>query len=278
MQEENADGSSNDILPPRSCAATNTNTTITMATSSVSHNSNNSNTVAAAAHSNYYDSYETVKIPERGTMKEHAIFGTLWGDTMIENYRVYRPKTNNAASNSTTTTVKDENRPSTATEHRAPVLVAYVKFGSHLNGHSGVVHGGILSLMFDDIMGFACGEVMMQQQQQQTMKTQHQRQNDDNGNDTNKNDDTNKQQQTTTTSTTTTTTSNQTIPVTANLNVDFRKPVLEGTKVRLEVNLEHREGRKLYWKARMFGDADDGKDKDVLYAEATSLYILINKK
>eukprot|EP00536_Pseudo-nitzschia_multiseries_P011713 jgi/Psemu1/308443/fgenesh1_kg.412_\ len=66
------------------------------------------------------------------------------------------------------------------------------------------------------------------------------------------------------------------IPVTANLNVDFRKPVLEGIKVRMEVNLEHREGRKIYWKARMFGDADDGEDKDVLYAEATSLYILVN--
>jgi len=245
MQEENEIGGS-DALPRRS-AATNT----AMTTSSIS-------STTAAAHSNC--SYETVKIPERGTLKEHAIFGTLWGDTMIENYQIYRPKkdvagTTTATTTATTTTpgttVKDENRPSTA-EHQALVLVAYVKFGSNLNGHSGVVHGGIQSLMFDDIMGFACGEVMMQQQQQSQQNK-------------------NKQQ-----ATAPTTATNQ-IPVTANLSVDFRKPVLEGVKVRLEVNLEHREGRKLYWKARMFGNADDGKDKDVLYAEATSLYILINK-
>eukprot|EP00537_Pseudo-nitzschia_pungens_P006797 CAMPEP_0172376390 /NCGR_PEP_ID=MMETSP1060-20121228/66700_1 /TAXON_ID=37318 /ORGANISM="Pseudo-nitzschia pungens, Strain cf. cingulata" /LENGTH=268 /DNA_ID=CAMNT_0013103905 /DNA_START=218 /DNA_END=1024 /DNA_ORIENTATION=- len=178
-------------------------------------------------------SYEKVKTPERGTMKEHAIFGTLWGDMMIENYEVFRPTMKAAIS-------EGEDRTST-TEQQALVVVAFVKFGDHLNGHSGIVHGGILSLMFDDLMGFACEEVMKQNSRQSDGKQERQ------------------------------------IPVTANLNVDFRKPVLEGIKVRMEVNLEHREGRKIYWTARMFGDADDGLDKDTLYAEATSLYILVNK-
>jgi adenylylsulfate kinase len=35
------------------------------------------------------------------------------------------------------------------------VVIGYVRFGENLDGHPAVVHGGILSLIFDDICGFA---------------------------------------------------------------------------------------------------------------------------
>ena len=65
-------------------------------------------------------------------------------------------------------------------------------------------------------------------------------------------------------------------PVTANLNVDFRRPVPAGTKVRIQVVLERWEGRKLFWKARML-DAEN-TEEEILYAEATSLYIVLKDK
>jgi acyl-coenzyme A thioesterase PaaI-like protein len=113
------------------------------------------------------------------------------------------------------------------------VVVARVALGTHLNGHGGLVHGGILGLVFDDAMGWGCDRVLDK-------------------------------------------TSN--IPVTANLSVDFRRPVPEGTTVRIEVILERWEGRKLFWKARMLRDDNDDKgsgEEEVLYAEATSLYIVL---
>lgn len=84
-----------------------------------------------------------------------------------------------------------------------------------------MVHGGILSLILDDFLGFgfkALGVPMA---------------------------------------------------VTANLNVDFRAPVFAGTEARIQAQLEHREGRKLYWKVQMMS-----MDDETLYAECTSLYII----
>ena len=191
-------------------------------TKQLQHNNSNSN-----SNDTTDNCYERMKTPERG-VAEHAIFGTLNGDTLIESYEVFKPtktasKGRQLQQTTTTTTTNDDND-----NGDDNVLIAYVKFGSHLNGHTGVVHGGILSLMFDDIMGFGYEALR--------------RDVDD-------------------------------IPmaVTANLNVDFRKPVLEGTRVRMDVQLERREGRKLFWKARMI----DSLDPTILYAEATSLYIII---
>lgn len=146
--------------------------------------------------------------------KEHAIQGALLHDTMIEAFEVYQPKNFVIPS-------------ADGLEINLPVILAKVNFGTHLNGHGGFVHGGIMSLIFDDIMGWGCDQVLPE---------------------------------------------NKT-PVTANLNVDFRRPVPASTKVRLEVVLERWEGRKLFWKARML-DAENTKE-DILYAEATSLYIVL---
>jgi acyl-coenzyme A thioesterase PaaI-like protein len=145
-------------------------------------------------------SYHRMKLPERGHSDGHALFGILLGENMIESYEVYRRPDGSA----------DEN-----------VLVAYIKLGNRIDGHPGVVHGGILSLIFDDALGFGYEALGVK------------------------------------------------MAVTANLNVDFRAPVIAGTSVRVVAQLEHREGRKLYWKAQM-----TSMDKKIMYAEASSLYIV----
>ena len=81
--------------------------------------------------------YEKMPLPERGFQEGHAIFGVLLGENMIESYDVYRRI---EGSNSTDSTDN--------------VVVAHVKLGTKMNGHPGVVHGGILSLIFDDVLGY----------------------------------------------------------------------------------------------------------------------------
>jgi acyl-coenzyme A thioesterase PaaI-like protein len=146
-------------------------------------------------------SYQQMEIPDRAQVPGHALFGVLIGKDLIESYEVYK-------------------RPQEDTESEN-VLVVLVKFGTRLDGHSGVVHGGILSLIFDDALGFGYEALGVH------------------------------------------------MAVTANLKVDFRAPVPAGAKVRVDAQLEYREGRKLFWKAQM-----TSLDKSILYAEATSLYIV----
>jgi acyl-coenzyme A thioesterase PaaI-like protein len=145
-------------------------------------------------------SYDRMVIPARGELSGHAIFGTLLGENLIEKYEIWKQGT------------KRDND---------DVTVSFVTFGSSLNGHPGIVHGGILSLIFDDMFGFAY----------EALGVTH--------------------------------------AVTANLNIDYRAPVPQNTKVRIAVQLSTRDGRKLYWKAQM-----TSADQQILYAEATSLYVI----
>jgi len=170
--------------------------------------------------------FEKVKTPDKNSAKGHAIFDTLAGNTLIESYEIYRPKT-------TTTTPPAESENENENDDKSQsrlVLVATVDFGNNLNGHGGIVHGGIQSLMFDDVFGWGCNEVI----------------------------DSSK------------------VYVTANLSVNFRKPVMEGSNIKIEIYLEKQEGRKYFWKAKMLGN--DGSGEEVLCADATSLYILLKDK
>ena len=150
-------------------------------------------------------SYQRMPLPARGESDGHAIFGLLLGENMIESYDIYqRPK--------------EEDQPP---DNKDNVIVAYIKLGDKIDGHPGVVHGGIVSLIFDDALGFGYEAIGVE------------------------------------------------MAVTANLNVDFRAPVLAGTEIRVVAQLERQEGRKLFWKAQM-----TSTDETILYAEATSLYII----
>jgi len=175
--------------------------------------------------------FEKVKTPNKNSAKGHAIFDTLAGETLIESYEIYRPKTA-----TTPPPAENENESGNGNENDDKsqsrlVLVATVDFGNNLNGHGGIVHGGIQSMMFDDVFGWGCNEVI----------------------------DSSK------------------VYVTANLSVNFRKPVMEGSKTKIEIYLEKQEGRKYFWKAKMLGK-DGSSGEEVLYADATSLYILLKDK
>lgn len=84
----------------------------------------------------YY--YEKMHLPDRATETSHVIFGQLLREGCIEKYDVY----------------KRINR----LDRESPELIlSDIQLGDQLDGHAGVVHGGILALLFDDAMGMAFG-------------------------------------------------------------------------------------------------------------------------
>ena len=145
--------------------------------------------------------FQPMDLPDRASDgNKHAIFGTLVGEGKIEDYQIYKKKHG----------IKSDN-----------LVVAFVKLGNRLNGHHEVVHGGILSLIFDDVFGFGYESLDI------------------------------------------------VMAVTANLTVDFRAPVPAGTTVQIALQLEHREGRKIFFKGQM-----TSLDGEILYAESKCLYII----
>ncbi|KAF0695487.1 Aste57867_13704 [Aphanomyces stellatus] len=95
-----------------------------------------------------------------------------------------------------------------------------VHFGDKLCGHPGIVHGGCISTVFDELFGWTM--IWM------TGK----------------------------------------VGFTANLSVNFRKPLPATTFGIIYTELDKKEGRKLFMKARL--EDNDGN----LYSEATALFIL----
>lgn len=128
-------------------------------------------------------------------VEDHAIHGTLNGTNMIEDYKIY---------------------------HRIghEEILCLIKFGGGLNGHPGVIHGGITSLVIDNSFGWLFIAL-------------------------------------------------KTLPgFTANLNINFRKPVYANTQVALRITLQERTGRKVYMNAVMYDE-----NSEVL-ADATTLFIM----
>ncbi|KAG9413146.1 hypothetical protein AC1031_016169 [Aphanomyces cochlioides] len=95
-----------------------------------------------------------------------------------------------------------------------------IHFGEELCGHKGIVHGGCIATVFDELFGW-------------TMYW-----------------------------------TSDKVGFTANLSVNYRKPLLAETSGIVHVEIDKLEGRKLYLKARL--EDNDG----VHYADATALFIL----
>lgn len=93
----------------------------------------------------------------------HAIASTLRGKKgLIEHYELFRfpiqqwqllrrIKSSSDGKNSSTISSDIDNN----NNNQQPVAAALVKVGNQLDGPIGKVHGGIIALLFDDIMGFA---------------------------------------------------------------------------------------------------------------------------
>ncbi|KAH9091531.1 hypothetical protein Ae201684P_011076 [Aphanomyces euteiches] len=99
-----------------------------------------------------------------------------------------------------------------------------IHFGEELCGHKGIVHGGCIATVFDELFGW-------------TMYW-----------------------------------TSDKVGFTANLSVNYRKPLLAKTSGIVHVEIDKLEGRKLYLKARL--EDNDG----VHYADATALFILPRDK
>lgn len=224
--------------------------------------------------------YEKMKEPSR-FQGNHAIFNSLMSDDCIKSYHVYRrvpddvqnvietaPKIN--GEKDTTSFVLNNGvrkplpTPNNNDDHslsgekkkgrfktiqeinkvypdETEVICATFDLGTKLNGHPGIVHGGILSLLFDDTMGFAYEAVDLSQY---TL---------------NNNDDSVNQNHV------------PNIAVTANLNVDFRAPVYENQKVIMRIFHKRTEGKKLFFYAYL-----TNAEENIIFAEAASLYIYID--
>lgn len=146
----------------------------------------------------YYMKIDPNDVERTSLLDSHAVFGALCGDGMIERYNVYRR---------VNLEEKQQQSPSTR-----ELTVVDLKLGSRLNGHGGIVHGGIISLLFDEAMGWAY-ECLEEQ------------------------DDRNEDSSTT--------------AVTANLTVDFRAPFLEDSEAVVRVYHDETNGRKIYFSATL---------------------------
>jgi acyl-coenzyme A thioesterase PaaI-like protein len=158
----------------------------------------------------YY--YEYMDQPDPSEVESHAILGTLMKPGSIERYRVYRRVYNRQ--NPKSVVVSSENNP-----YGEEVAVSSVRFGKNLDGHDRIVHGGIISLCFDDSFGW--GYEAMGRSIGKTYGDK-----------------------------------DFPIVVTANLSVDYRSPLPSETDIVIKIFHQRTEGRKIYMTARM--ESPDG--------------------
>jgi len=81
-------------------------------------------------------------------LTSHAVFGPLMESNLIERFNIYK------RINTSTTTEQIEEQ-SQFNGHEE-VMAVDVKIGTRLNAHVGIVHGGIISLLVDTSLGYAC--------------------------------------------------------------------------------------------------------------------------
>lgn len=185
--------------------------------------------------STYY--YEKMKDPPRNLVDGHAIFGALLKPGYIERYDTYRrvPLAKDGLS------LLDKSAEKDATSGSKEVCVADVRIGESLNGHAGIVHGGIISLILDDTLGWGYEALQLSSRDGSSAA----------GSDEDE----------------------YSLVVTANLTVNYRKPLRAGSNFVVRVCHEKTEGRKIYFTARI--ESYDGK---TLYAEASSLFLKVKKE
>ena len=78
----------------------------------------------------------------------HAVFGPLMESNLIERFNVYK-----RINTSFTAMPREEQQQFNGHEE---VMVVNFKIGTRLNSHVGIVHEGIISLLFDTSLGYGC--------------------------------------------------------------------------------------------------------------------------
>lgn len=203
----------------------------------------------------YYKLLDPSGVFRTSLVDSHAIFGALCGDGLIERYNVYRrvllkykqPNNDNGDDNDAGNITREITANSSSPRMHDELTVVDLKLGGRLNGHGGIVHGGIISLIFDEAMGWAheCLEEQISEE--------------NNALENDAKDITSPK-------------SPSSIVVTANLNVDFRAPLFENSEVIVRVYHDGTVGRKIYFSAVL-----ESLDGSVVFAEAKSLFIRVSK-
>eukprot|EP00977_Amphora_coffeiformis_P007237 scaffold1569_cov171-Amphora_coffeaeformis.AAC.23 len=94
--------------------------------------------------------YQAMPDPATVMIPSHAITGALLKEHYIEKYRIYSSKSSAAAHQHETTA----QRTARATQVTEPQIVALVRVGTQVDGHEGIVHGGIIAILIDDVLGY----------------------------------------------------------------------------------------------------------------------------
>jgi len=166
------------------------------------------------------EDYHAMPDPATVMIPSHAITGALLKEHYIEAYRIYC--SNKASGQERETTAQRTTEAARATE---PQIVALVRVGTQVDGHEGIVHGGIIAILIDDVLGYGFYSIGWP------------------------------------------------AAFTANLSINYRKPVPAASILRIECYFEGQERRKLHWKVRVV----DAKRPSILYAEASSLFVVPKK-
>jgi len=221
--------------------------------------------------------YKKMKEPER-FQDDHAIYGTLLKNKNIQSYHIYKRAPTLSENGeephtimmsepiiddfATTYIVKNgvRNPVDSSVEKKqgypedTELVLGAIKIGSKLEGHDGIVHGGIISLLFDDVMGFAYeamgdSPTLSPATSSSSPNKREIHPTDDQG----------------------------AFAVTANLSIDFRSPLwqkdVDKAQVLIRIYHAKTEGRKVYLKGKL-----TNLDGSVVYTEAQSLYIWMKPK
>lgn len=153
-------------------------------------------------------------------------FRTLRGDGLIERYDVYSRVHSDSGFDS---------------HHQKELVVVDLKMGHNLNGHDNIVHGGIISLLIDEALGWAAYESLAHHNGRMSKGF----------------------------------TADNTLLVTANLNVYFRAPFLAGSEavIRVHRDEDKTSGRKMYLVATL-----ESLDGSVSFAEAAGFFLCVRKE
>lgn len=200
------------------------------------------------------EKYELMPIPDRGKVSTHAIHGTLFKESCIERYDVYRRRRRPRDDDGAVTARVDNTKEIRSDCNNHADVVAIVTFGSDLDGHKNIVHGGIIALIIDDVLGFGYFAILLQEYECRLETNSR----SNNGTLEESFDP-------------------DVVAVTANLNINYRAPVPTNSAVVVEATLvrndetgeSRRERNKFYWNVKV-----TSLDPTTTYCQATSLYVV----
>jgi acyl-coenzyme A thioesterase PaaI-like protein len=180
------------------------------------------------------DRYRLMPEPSRLARPSHAVTGSLRLENRLNLYEIYQvlPEEYSASGSRL-------------------VVVAAIHLGTNgLDGHPGLIHGGILALLIDDVLGFAFGALHARDQTQNDQPVSSCSENDDDA--------------------------VGIIPfaVTANLNVNYFQPVPSGSAILIRVYLQEWRDRKITFVVTLGPDAESSQASEVIFCQATSIYVI----